>query len=72
MIPEPRRLPTTVVFDLSQLFSGTSDFGPFTVTGEITGGAGRFAAATGSVSGRGVNDFTTGSGTFSLFGTIHP
>ena len=64
--------PSTVIIDLSQVLSGTSDFGPFKVTGEITGGAGRFAGATGSISARGVNDFTTGSGTFTLFGTINP
>ena len=64
--------PSTVIFDLRQVLSGTSDFGALKLTGEITGGAGRFAGATGSISARGVNDFTTGSGTFTLFGTINP
>ena len=62
--------PSTVIFDLSEFLAGTSIFGALEFTGEITGGTGRFAGATGSVSGTGLNDFTTASGTFSLNGTV--
>ena len=58
------------VFDLSELFAGTSPFGALTLTGEITDGTGRFAGATGSISATGVNDFRDGTGTFTLSGTI--
>ena len=59
----------TAIFDLSELLAGTSPFGALDVTGSITGGTGRFAGATGSISATGVNDFSQGSGMFTLDGT---
>ena len=60
---------STGVFDISGVLVG-DQFGAFEIVGQITGGTGRFAWATGSVSATGVNDFSIASGTFSLDGTV--
>ena len=61
---------STGVFDISGVLAGETLFGAFELVGQITGGTGRFAGATGSVSATGVNDFSIASGTFSLDGTV--
>ena len=61
---------STVIFDLTEVLSGISQLGALDVSGEITGGTGRFAGATGSLTATGVNDFSMASGTFSLNGTV--
>lgn len=60
----------SVTFDLSDVLAGTSLFGALAFTGSITGGRGRFAGATGSISGSGMNDFSQASGTATFTGTI--
>ena len=59
---------STNVFDLTAI--GPDGVGPFTFTGDLAGGTGRFEGASGSLSGTGLNDFNIASGTFSLNGTI--
>jgi hypothetical protein len=57
-----------LVFDVTAI--GPDGVAPFTLTGDITGGTGRFEGAVGSYSGTGLLDPNTGSSTTSYEGTI--
>jgi hypothetical protein len=56
------------VFDLTAI--SPDNVLPFTFTGDITGGTGRFEGASGSFSGTGLTDLNTSSGTLSFQGTM--
>jgi hypothetical protein len=57
-----------LVLDVTEV--GPDGVAPFTLTGDITGGTGRFEGAVGSYSGTGLLDLNTSSSTTSFEGTI--